>query len=219
MAILVTENFLRLGFTPKPGITPGTDYIRIMDCDQIKSRYLTEVTGISNTGTRLPSQDQVINWVSVGDSHQGGIVAYVFVSGDTGYVSGECHGIIASVADLSNAQWGCQSILISGADGVNIGTGYQNSLDINAGCSTVGIAAKLCLAYSNGGYSDWFLPSAYELNKLYLSWAIIGGFSFDYYWSSTEIDSGNAYAITFLDGAFAYISKSTADRVRAVRYF
>jgi hypothetical protein len=56
---LVTENFLRLNFTPKSGITAGTNDLIAMSCDQIKTRYLVSISGITSTGTRLPSQNQL----------------------------------------------------------------------------------------------------------------------------------------------------------------
>jgi hypothetical protein len=56
---LVTENFLRLNFSPKSGITPGTNDLLSMDCDQIKSRYIVDVSGVTSSGTRCPSQDQI----------------------------------------------------------------------------------------------------------------------------------------------------------------
>jgi len=55
----VTENFLRLNFTPKSGVTPGTDDVRWMDCDQIIARYDVTISGVTGTGKRWPSQNQV----------------------------------------------------------------------------------------------------------------------------------------------------------------
>ena len=38
--------------------------------------------------------------------------------------------------------WGCIETYISGADGIAIGTGYQNTLDIVAGCSQTPICRR-----------------------------------------------------------------------------
>ena len=56
---LVTENFMRLNFSPKSGVTPGTNDILNMDCDQIKLRYIVAISGASSTGVRLPGQNQL----------------------------------------------------------------------------------------------------------------------------------------------------------------
>ena len=56
---IVTENYLRLNFTPKGGVTPGTENTLAMDCDQILARYNVSISGVTTTGTRLPSQNQL----------------------------------------------------------------------------------------------------------------------------------------------------------------
>jgi hypothetical protein len=68
-----------------------------------------------------------------------------------------------------------------------------------------------------------YLPSKDELNKLYLSRHLIGGFSDNTYWSSTEDASGSnwnmAWAQSFNNGAQAIADRSNSLRVRAVRSF
>lgn len=156
---------------------------------------------------------------SLGDLYQGGKVAYIFQSGDLGYIPGECHGIIAATADLSNAAWGCDNVDVPGASGTAIGTGMQNTIDILNGCATAGIAARLCADYVSGIYSDWFLPSKDELLILYANKTGIGGFANDYYWSSTEDLCCWAKGVSFVSGTVSSINKSTSDKVRPIRYF
>jgi|GEM_PF-1506662 hypothetical protein len=82
-------------------------------------------------------------------------------------------------------------------------------------------AATFCKSLRLGGYSDWRLPSKDELYRMYMNLhtAGLGGFVKDYYWSSTEGASSNAWVAVLANG-FSYVfSKRSAWRVRAVRSF
>ena len=130
------------------------------------------------------------------------------------------HGLISAPTNQSNgAQWGCYGMNVTGADGTAIGTGNQNTIDIEAGCTTAGIAADICANLTLGGYSDWFLPSKDELNEMYLNKAAIGGFPYTHYWSSTESDFGNAWFQNFDYGGQGNNLKYVTYSVRAVRAF
>ena len=91
-----------------------------------------------------------------------------------------------------------------------------------AGCATSSIAARLCGDLIEGGYSDWYLPSKDELNKLYLNRVAIGGFQLDVsgiYWSSTEFDNNNAWIQSFYNSATNGFGKEYPLYVRAIRAF
>ena len=117
----------------------------------------------------------------------------------------------------------------SGAGGTAIGTGNQNTIDIMAGCATAGIAARLCGDLVQGGYSDWYLPSRDELSKLCLNRIAIGGFTQDWYWSSTKQPENEpqfpgkyAWYVSFYNSEVGFVNNhftTTTCAVRAVRSF
>jgi len=154
---------------------------------------------------------KVTRFVAIGDSYQGGKVAYIDGTG--------IHGLIAATADQVSSEWGCYGTAISGADGTAIGTGNQNTIDIMAGCATAGIAARICGDLVEGGYSDWYLPSKDELNQLYINRTAIGGFTTNAYWSSSEGYVYGAWEQDFNDGNQYDYNKSNTHDVRAVRAF
>ena len=83
-------------------------------------------------------------------------------------------------------------------------------------------AAKVCADYSvtdGVTYGDWYLPSKYELNLLYLQKTAVGGFAGAYYWSSTEASNYYAWLQDFDYGGQGSGDKGSAGYVRAIRAF
>jgi len=157
--------------------------------------------------------------LSIGDTYQGGIIFYL---------DGNGGGLIAAPTDQSTgAQWGCYGTTISGADGTAIGTGAQNTIDIEFECDTAGTAADICANLTLGEYSDWFLPAKDELNEMYLNigqgnalgLGNIGGFDSTIYWSSTEYASSGAWRENFFIGNQDGYVKDASNNVRAIRAF
>ncbi len=80
-------------------------------------------------------------------------------------------------------------------------------------------AKKACHDYKENGYSDWYLPTKDELNKLYYAKSAVGGFSDFIYWSSTEVSAPDAWSQYFSNGFQYDIIKYYKWCVRAVRAF
>ena len=160
----------------------------------------------------------------IGNTYQGGIIFYL---------DGNGGGLIAAPSDQSaGAEWGCyESGYLPGAQGTAIGTGNQNTIDIEAGCTTTGTAADICANLALNGYNDWFLPSRNELSNMYqnigqgnaLGLGNVGGFSSNSFWSSSENSNTDAWpsawGVNFTNGVSAVSVKYATFKVRAVRAF
>jgi hypothetical protein len=160
--------------------------------------------------------------ISIGQNYYGGKIAYILQSGDPGYDANTPHGLVAATVDQSTGiRWYNGSFTTTGATGTAIGTGLANTNAIIAsqGATATSYAAGLARAYAGGGYTDWYLPSKDELNKLYLNRIAIGGFASNDYWSSSESGGYFAWVQDFSDGIQYYGNKLNTVYVRAIRAF
>ncbi|MEI6758548.1 MAG: DUF1566 domain-containing protein, partial [Chlorobium sp.] len=81
-------------------------------------------------------------------------------------------------------------------------------------------AKKACEDLVENGYSDWYLPSKDELNRLFYAKSAVGGFADSSYWSSTEGSAGSAWIQGFGSGGQSYSGNKYGEwRVRPVRRF
>jgi len=157
-----------------------------------------------------------------GQAALGGIVAYILVSGDPGYDANVQHGLIVSSADLSSGiRWNNGPNVTTGATGTAIGTGLSNTNTIITvqGAVTTSYAAGLARAHNGGGFSDWFLPSYTETNKICSGAGRV--ITSGVYWSSTEGSQTGAgiFDFTVCAGNPTYSKSETIGAVRAVRSF
>jgi hypothetical protein len=199
----------------------------------VPSATTTTVASTTTTTTTTTTTLAPVVYQVGGAGPSGGIVFYDAGSVQSwgrylevacaGWSDGTCGG-----NDLTDpfATWGCSGTSITGADGTAIGTGGQNTTDITAivnGCQTSGIAARLANDLTLGGQSDWFLPSKDELNQMYINLhsasTPLGGFSTDYYWSSSEFADIFADGQNFVGGGQNNGGKTNLYRVRPVRAF
>jgi len=139
-----------------------------------------------------------------GKEYQGGLIFYL----DT--IDGS--GLVMADTATRDVQWGCYEMRISGADGKDIGSGKQNTLDILAGCQEF-TAAELCDNLVHGSYDDWFLPArnTYQLiySRLYLGSHSVHALDIlgNAFWSSTQVEMpsrDDAYFVWWTDSEVRY---------------
>jgi hypothetical protein len=151
----------------------------------------------------------------------------VVAGGYVFYNNGSGGGLVAAMSDLGTVAWiegGATQTTANNGTSIDFFTGLSNSNAIVAQTDHSASAAKLCLDYSDGTYSDWYLPSRLELDKMYanLRSNSKGNFSSASYWSSSEVNANSALSIGFYvpgPPSFNNDSKSTATKVRAIRNF
>jgi hypothetical protein len=119
----------------------------------------------------------------IGELYGGGIVVSVWKE------NGVEKGLVASLKDLAiGIQWSNVISTSVGGGAQSPIDGATNTDDIIAQAGHIYSAAKLCKDYVSGGYSDWYLPAAWELNQCYNVALIVNsvlgsadGFYFGYY--------------------------------------
>jgi TolB-like protein len=129
----------------------------------------------------------------------------------------------AAPHDLGPAQWGAYGIDVFGTS-KDIGSGKRNTqilIDKFKDWGETGKAAQLCTAFMLNGYQDWFLPSKEELNLLAdnLKDRGLGGFTDEWYWSSTQDTEDRAWDQRFYDGYPYSTNRKNAAWVRPIRAF
>ncbi len=82
-------------------------------------------------------------------------------------------------------------------------------------------AVSYCDNLAVGGYDDWFMPTFDEVLLMYRDFHRNGqgGFSNQYYWTSSEYDGYNVWYVNFETGTQYVMSRDWELNVRPVRYF
>jgi len=151
----------------------------------------------------------------IGQNYQGGYLIYNLQPMDPGYVADVPHGLVVSKTTYFGYKWSNGTYITTGATGTALGAGNTNTNAIVANQGAGTYAADLCFSETQLVYTDWYLPSKDELNKIYLA----NGFDpSTFYWSSSE--SGNSTAwIQASNGIQSTYDKNGKFTIRAVRAF
>ena len=150
---------------------------------------VTAGTGVNVTGTGTGVDPYVVN--STGPTYTIGL--WPELGGYVFWVSADGkHGLVAETQDQGYTSWYEAQNLISNPSNHSV----------------------------NGQkFRDWRLPTKYELNEMYLQQLAVGGFANNGYWSSTELDYGNAWDQGFTNGLQLNYYKNGNLFVRSVRAF
>ena len=128
--------------------------------------------------------------ISIGQEFDGGVVFYLDAS--------KKHGFVAARTDMKGHSPECPEGFFTWKD-----------------------AQTACRNYESCDYRDWVLPTKEQLTKLYHHKDALEkfGFTYNYYWSSTEVDAAKAWVYGFGAGVQVQNFKTNGNRVRPVRAF
>ena len=208
----------RMTETQRDAISPAATGLMIYQTDGTAGFYYYNGSSWATLGAATSPT------YSIGDVVNGGVVFWIDSTGQ--------HGLVAAFSDVATSvEWGCYgtdlpnvpNVPFNGGNpsglGAEIGDGFNNTNNILKDCPT----APAALAARSYG-PDWFLPSAKELNQMYINKTTLEGVSgftafSNYYWSSTEIDNDTAWGQFFGNGYQGINNKYFTVTVRAVRAF
>ena len=230
-----------LTFSTSTGLLSGTP-----TTVQSATAYTITATNTTSTATRTFTLTVTAATCATGGAcvlgetgPGGGKVFYVASSNftSTGSDCGTaCKYLEAAPSDHSSTVAWCSNTSSSlGVTGTGIGSGMSNTATADSTCTSGAI--QVAADYTYNSKTDWHLPSKDELNQLCryawnlaisnttttcsgMSGSIRTGFSYDYYWSSSEYSAGAARTQDFLFGYQDYSGKHTSSfKVRLVRAF
>lgn len=174
----------------------------------------------TETATATINLNDLVEPAAIGDFRDGGVVFWVDPTDNN-------HGLVCAVSNqFISGVWGCDSIYV-GTDSF-IGSGASNTVAIETACSTIGTVVDQIANLNLNGYDDWFLPSVDELYEMYLNINAVnttilangGQVTYQFHWSSTEINTTSARFVNLTTGVLAGGGKDgNSYYARAVRVF
>ncbi len=178
------------------GTGTGTFTITLSNLN-VATTYYVRSFATNSAGTAY-GNERVITTSSLtaGTTYLGGKIAYIFQSGDAGFVPGETHGFIIMEHKMGmTAVFGSDGTYYSdGGTTMAFGYGMQNTRSL-AGKSWNNFA-KYIYNVSFHGYSDWYVPSYYEWNKIGPNWRYLG-IPNGYFHASSESGSNSYYFYSY----------------------
>lgn len=134
---------------------------------------------------------------------------------DGSIFAGDTNLYVADADQSSSVKWSTETVTTSATSATD-GPANQAWVVDNKTLSNYP-AFQLCENLNRHGHTDWYLPAKNELNVIYPNKAVIGGFTTNSYWSSTEQSFVNGWVQQFSGGFQGYYSKGNNYAVRCVR--
>jgi hypothetical protein len=196
--------------TPVTGdeIEEGTGFL-----SELSSTYAFDSVG-TFTGTIQPYGTPTLSiyggggGLAVGQSYQGGIIAYLNGTGD--------HGIIMAWTDLSHYNiWGSNGLIGATGDTLYGGITPTNVIE-GAWATSAGWDSR---QLTTGGYSDWCLPTTTDWYAMQPNCTILSIDQFSDYWTCIENDANSAFSFNPDSNSAFITSKTDSEAFIAVRYF
>lgn len=180
------------------------------------SQAMSYLAMIATNENELPTSSTIKSEPTahyIGEYYGGGIVFYLDEEGK--------HGLITATIDKSTRKRNRGETYIHTnevRDGITTGT--FNTKRLNAMKGTDENDAQVAENYQETKLSDWYLPTRYDLIKLYRNRSVIGGYSeFAKGWKSTEVSSVNEWYQSFVTGGEFSNGKDDATYIRVIRKF
>jgi len=222
----LNANAILRGSVMSLGQTIITSTILDINTAQILSSSTLQMAGINEIFSKLPAfvkglEENTLTPANVFVVGRRSMSSQGIIFYDKGQYTNGWRYLEAAPVDLPNRAYGQDVPGTSTA----IGAGKRNTeLIVNRlnQLGETGGAAQMCAQFEYGGYRDWFLPSKDELDLMYrnLKAKGLGGFSNNWYWSSSLYNYTNlGWLQRFSDGSQDSAGKSNAHSVRAVRAF
>ncbi len=150
------------------------------------------------------------NYRYIGEHYGGGIIVAMWYYPKTIY-----NYLIMSLEDVSaSSAWSNVTNALASANSDFKGELNQTAI-LSQSLHTTS-AAKLCDDYAGGEFTDWYLPSVFEMNQAFNAGSIIGTVLGSdalagEYWTSTETGTNHAYA-------YSFTGNSSSDYIPSIGY-
>ena len=142
--------------------------------------------------------EEITSGYKVGDFAQGGVVFYVDATGAHGLVYPAPELLTTFKALWSPIQASTGTYVLTDS---TIGSGQKNTSSIVSKYGSGTYTAKTCEDLVTGGYSDWYLPSIFELSEILRNKNILPGIQNSTFYRSSTLTSRDPYntgAVTVL---------------------